>query len=136
MTIVRPGQRWREGTKPVWTSVPSAGFFSLAQEGGWHDCHAHDLNEFYLIARGKARVLNGRREYYVQAGDIMCIKAGDEHDILEVYGDEDLQLFYFYEPGRSDARLGHIHVSPKQANGHVVPRLAVPDDFPEALSNI
>jgi mannose-6-phosphate isomerase-like protein (cupin superfamily) len=131
MTIVRPGsQPWRQGSRPNWARTPSAGYFSLSREGDVHDRHYHDLNEFYLIARGKAKVLNGETEHYVQQGDIVCIRAGDEHDILEVYGEEDLQLFYFYEWGSSDARLGHLHSSPDAAAYHPVPRLPLPADFP------
>jgi len=70
----------------------AAGFFSLANEGNSHDRHFHELNEFYFISRAKAKLLNGGREYYVQESDIACIRAGDEHDVLEVHGDEDLQL--------------------------------------------
>jgi hypothetical protein len=41
--------------------------------------------------------------------DIVCIKAGDEHDILEVYGDDPFELFWVYEPGPEGGRLGHLH---------------------------
>jgi mannose-6-phosphate isomerase-like protein (cupin superfamily) len=131
MTVIRAGGKtWRQGNHPEWMRTPSAGFFSLATEGNVHDCHFHELNELYLISRGKAKILNGGREYYVRASDIVCIKAGDEHDILEVYGEEDLQLFYLYEIGPSDARLGHLHASPDKAKPHPVPRKPVPADFP------
>jgi hypothetical protein len=63
-------------------------------------------------------------------GDIVCIKAGDEHDILEVYGEDDLQLFYLYEIGPPDARLGHLHKSTERAVPHPVPRKAIPANFP------
>ena len=65
---------------------------------GKHDCHYHDYNELYLGCGGKAKILNNGKENYVQAHDIVCIKAGDEHDILEVYGEEDFELFWLYEP--------------------------------------
>jgi mannose-6-phosphate isomerase-like protein (cupin superfamily) len=131
MTVIRPGGKsWRQGNKPPWMATPSAGFFSLAAEGNVHDCHYHELNEFYLISCGKAKILNGDREYFVQARDIVCIRAGDEHDILEVYGEEDLQLFYLYEIGSPDARLGHLHKSAEKAVLHPVMRKPVPPDFP------
>jgi hypothetical protein len=80
----------------------------MPKEGGEHHCHYHEYNELYLVSRGKAKILNAGGEWYVQARDIVCIKAGDEHDILEVYGDEDFELFWLYEPGPDGARLGHL----------------------------
>lgn len=131
MTVIHTGgQTWRQGNRPDWTRTPSAGFYSLARAGDQHDCHYHELNELYLISRGKAKVLNGGQEYHVQESDIVCIKAGDEHDIIEVYGDEDLQLFYVYECGPEDARLGHLHTSAAKATNHPVPRKPLPADFP------
>jgi mannose-6-phosphate isomerase-like protein (cupin superfamily) len=120
----------RAPNKPYWCQPPSAGYFRLSTEGGTHDCHYHDYNELYLICRGKAKILNDGKEYYVQARDIVCIKAGDEHDILEVYGDEDFELFWLYEPGPAGGRFGHLHRSPEKAKPHTVPAKPVPSDFP------
>ena len=120
----------RAPNKPDWCQTPSAGYFRLSTEGGTHDCHYHDYNELYLICRGKAKILNDGKEYYVKARDIVCIKAGDEHDILEVYGDEDFELFWLYEPGPAGGRFGHLHRSPEKAKPHPVPAKPVPSDFP------
>jgi mannose-6-phosphate isomerase-like protein (cupin superfamily) len=117
-------------TKPDWCQTPSGGFFRLSNEGGEHDCHHHDFNELYLVCRGKAKILNAGREWYVKERDIVCIKAGDDHDILEVYGHEDFELFWLYEPGPQDARRGHLHRSPEQSQPHPVPSKPVPPDFP------
>jgi mannose-6-phosphate isomerase-like protein (cupin superfamily) len=117
-------------TTPDWCQIPSGGFFRLSKDGGEHDCHYHDYNELYLVVRGKAKILNSGREWYVQARDIVCIKAGDEHDILEVYGDEDFELFWIYEPGPENARRGHLHRSPEQSRPHKVAAKPVPPDFP------
>lgn len=116
--------------KPEWCQTPTAGYFHMSKEGGWHDLHYHDYNELYLVCRGKAKILNGGKEVYVQARDIVCIRAGDEHDILEVYGDEDFELFWLYEPGPEDGRLGHLHRSPEKAQEHPVPAKPIPSDFP------
>jgi mannose-6-phosphate isomerase-like protein (cupin superfamily) len=120
----------RAGNKPDWCQTPAAGYFRMAKEGGTHDCHYHDFNELYLICRGKAKILNRGQEYYVKACDIVCIQAGDEHDILEIYGDEDLELFWLYEPGPENGRFGHLHRSPEKAKGHPVPAKPIPADFP------
>ncbi len=120
----------RSGNKPGWCQTPAAGYFRMPKEGGRHDCHYHDYNELYLVCRGKAKILKGGKEYYVKAHDIVCIKAGDEHDILEVYGEEDFELFWLYEPGPEGGRLGHLHRSPQKAQEHPVPARPIPPDFP------
>jgi mannose-6-phosphate isomerase-like protein (cupin superfamily) len=117
-------------TKPDWCQTPYAGFFRLPKVGGEHDCHYHEYNELYLVSRGKAKILNAGTEHYVRERDIVCIRAGDEHDILEVYGDEDLELFWLYEPGPENARRGHLHRRPEQARPHPVPAKPIPADFP------
>jgi quercetin dioxygenase-like cupin family protein len=103
----------------------------MAKNGGEHDRHYHDYNELYLISRGKAKILNGESEFYVKAGDIVCIKAGDGHDILEVYDDDDFELFWLYEPGPEAARPGHFHRSRQDAQPHPVAAKPVPPDFPD-----
>ena len=131
MTVIHAGETaLGPETKPDWCQTPSGGFFSMPKEGGVHDCHYHDYNELYLVCRGKAKILNAGKEAYVKARDIVCIRAGDEHDILEVYEDEDFDLFWLYEPGPQDARRGHLHRSPEQARPHLVPAMPIPPDFP------
>ena len=120
----------RAGNKPDWCQTPAAGYFRMPKEGGTHDCHYHDYNELYLICRGKAKILINGKEYYVKAQDIVCIKSGDEHDILEIYGEEEFELFWLYEPGPEGGRLGHLHRSPQKAQGHPVPAEPIPPDFP------
>jgi mannose-6-phosphate isomerase-like protein (cupin superfamily) len=116
--------------RPDWCQIPRAGFFRLPKEGAEHDRHYHDFNELYLISRGRAKILNAGTEYYVKAGDIVCIKAGDEHDILEIYGDEDFELFWLYEPAAGTRRFGHLHRSAESAQPHPVPVKPLPPDFP------
>ena len=64
----------------------------------------------------------------VSAGDIVCTKAGDEHDVLEVY--EDLEGFWFEDATPPGGRIGHLHRDEIKAKGHPVPGLPVPADFP------
>ena len=117
--------------RPEWCQIPRAGFFRMSKEGGKHDRHYHDSNELYLVCRGKAKILNASNEYYVRAGDIVCIKAGDEHDILEIYGDEDFELFWLYEPSARPVRFTHLHRTVESAHPHPVPARPVPPDFPD-----
>jgi mannose-6-phosphate isomerase-like protein (cupin superfamily) len=117
--------------RPEWCQIPRAGFFHMPKEGGDHDRHYHDANELYLISRGRAKILNDGTDHYVKAGDIVCIKAGDEHDILEIYGDEDFELFWVYEPAADSQRFGHLHRTAEAAQSHLVPAKPLPPDFPE-----
>jgi mannose-6-phosphate isomerase-like protein (cupin superfamily) len=131
MTVIRASEgALGPENRPDWCLTPRAGYFELAKEGGGHDRHYHEYNELYLIGRGKAKIWIDGVASYVQAGDIVCIRAGDEHDILEIYGDEGLELFWLYEPSAHGGRFGHLHRSPEKAKPHPVPVLPVPPDFP------
>lgn len=129
MPVIRTSkQAMGHNNRPVWSGVTSAGIFRIPYEGGHMDCHYHDCNEYWLIFSGKAKVRTEGEDFYVQAGDIVCTKAGDEHDILEVY--EDLEAFWFEEETPEDGRTGHLHRTPKKALGHPVSALPLPADFP------
>jgi hypothetical protein len=65
----------------------------------------------------------------VKPGDIVCTRAGDEHDVLEVY--EDLEAFYFEGATPEGGRTGHLHRDGEKAKGHPVPVCPLPEGFPE-----
>jgi uncharacterized protein YjlB len=115
--------------RPEWSGVTSAGVFRVPFANGRFDCHYHDCHEYWLVFRGKARVMTEGRAFYVKPGDIVCTKAGDEHDILEVY--EDLEAFWFEDVTPAGGRVGHLHRDAEKALGHAVPGLPVPEDFPQ-----
>lgn len=117
-------------SRPAGCTATAAGMFRVLCKGGTFDCHFHDYAEYWLICRGKARVMSEGRHYYVQGGDIICTKAGDEHDVVEVY--EDLEAFYLEEAGPADGRCGHLHHDEQKAIRHRVPALPLPADFPAA----
>jgi mannose-6-phosphate isomerase-like protein (cupin superfamily) len=119
------------GNRPNWSEVTSAGIFRVPCEGGRFDRHFHDCEEYWLIFAGKAKVWTDRREWYVQRGDIVCTKAGDEHDVLEVY--EDLEGFWFEGRTPPGGRVGHLHRAPDLADGHDVPAAVLPADFPASV---
>ena len=104
--------------RPAWCDVTSAGIFKVPRDGRF-DRHYHDFNEYWLVYKGRAKVLSEGQEYAVGPGDIVCTRAGDEHDVLEVY--EDLEAFWFEEALEGEGRLGHLHRSPELAQGHLVP---------------
>lgn len=131
MTVVHGPDQSLRTHGPAWSQLPSGGYFRMPKEGGDHDRHFHDFNELYLICSGKAKVLNAGVERYVKTGDLVCIRAGDEHDLLEIYGDEALELFWIYEPGPPDGTLGHLYRGPEAEAWHPVPAKPVPPDFPD-----
>lgn len=104
--------------RPEWCDVTSAGIFKVPRDGRF-DRHYHDFEEYWLIFKGRAKVMSEGREYIVEKGDIVCTAAGDEHDVLEVY--EDLEAFWFEGACPPGGRVGHLHKSPELAKGHVVP---------------
>ena len=129
MPVVRTTEkRLDRNDWPEWCNVTSAGVFRVRTENGYSDCHYHDCNEYWLIFKGKAKIRSEGKEYYVMAGDIVCIKAGDEHDVLEVY--EDLEGFWFEEATPPGGGVGHLHRDPEKAKGHPVPARPLPADFP------
>ncbi len=129
MPLIRTTQRrLDEKHRPDWCTVAAAGLFRVPREGGRFDRHYHDGHEYWLIFKGKAKVYSEGQAYYVKAGDIVATKAGDEHDVLEVY--EDLEAFYFEDTLSAPFRMGHLHRDPQQAQGHAVPALPLPEDFP------
>ena len=135
MPVIRTSREFMHaGHRPEWSDVTSAGIFRVPRVGGRFDCHYHDCDEYWLVFGGKARVLSEGEEHYVRRGDIVCTRAGDEHDVLEVY--EDLEAFWFEGATPPGGRVGHLHRDPEAAKGHVVPALPLPPDFPgEARSD-
>ncbi len=130
MPVVRTSEEvLHAGNRPEWCSATSAGIFWVPAEGGRFDCHYHDCDEYWLVFRGKAKVLTSGREWYVKPGDIVCTRAGDEHDVLEVY--EDLHAFWFEDETPEGGRVGHLHRDAEKAKGHEVPVKPLPSDFPQ-----
>jgi mannose-6-phosphate isomerase-like protein (cupin superfamily) len=129
MPVIKTSEKMMEaGNRPEWSGVTSAGIFRVPAQNGSFDCHYHDCHEYWLFFKGKAKVLSEGVEYYVKPGDIVCTKAGDEHDVLEVY--EDLDGFWFEDATPPGGRTGHLHRDDHKAKGHAVPFKPLPEDFP------
>ncbi len=118
---------------PEWSRVTSAGIFTISTIGCCFGCHYHDCNEYWLVSKGRAKVLSEGHEYFVKSGDILCTQAGEEHDILEIY--EDLEEFWFEDDTSEEGRIGHLHKSEEKAKGHDVPALPLLSDFPQKKIN-
>lgn len=129
MPVIHSSDEMLHGcNRPAWCEATSAGVFYVPTKGGRFDCHYHDCNEYWLIFAGKAKVLSEGKEYFVRKGDIVCTRAGDEHDILEVY--EDLEAFWFEDATPPGGRIGHLHHGAEKAAGHAVASLPLPHNFP------
>jgi hypothetical protein len=128
MPVIRTSERaLGADNRPDWCNVTSAGTCTVLGSGHF-DCHYHDCNEYWLIFKGKAKVMSEGREFYVKAGDIVATRAGDEHDVLEIY--EHIEAFWFEDATIPGGRAGHLYRDPQKAKGHPVPTKPVPDDFP------
>lgn len=129
MPVIHTQDTPMEGAnRPDWCNVTTAGIFTVPLEGGRFDCHFHDCDEYWLVFAGKAKVMSEGREYYVQRGDIVCTRAGDEHDVVEVY--ETLEAFWFEGATPPGGRVGHLHKNEDKAAGHEVAAKPLPPDFP------
>ena len=129
MPVVRTSEKaMGADNRPEWCGVTSAGIFFVPTEGGYFDCHYHDCHEYWLVFEGKAKVMTEGKEFYVKRGDIVCTKAGDEHDVVEVY--ENLVAFWFEDTTPAGGRIGHLHYTEQKGKGHPVPAKPLPDDFP------
>ncbi len=130
MPVFRTSEKpMKAGNRPEWSGVTSAGIFHVPTEGGRFDCHYHDCDEYWLVFKGKAKVVTEGEAFYVKPGDIVCTRAGDEHDVIEVY--EDLEAFWFEDATPEGARVGHLHRDESKAERHPVPARPLPRDFPE-----
>lgn len=129
MPIIRTSEKaLGEGNRPEWCNVTSAGIFFVPTQGGRFDCHYHDCHEYWLVFEGKAKVMTEGKEFYVKKGDIVCTKAGDEHDVTEVY--ENLVAFWFEDLTPPGGMIGHLHYTEEKIKGHEVPVKPIPEDFP------
>ncbi len=113
--------------RPYWSRINSAGVFLVPAINGRFDCHYHDCDEYWLVFGGKAKIMSEGITYYVKPGDIVCTKAGDEHDVLEVY--EDLEAFWVEDALPECKGRKHFHKSDEKSRGHIVFQRAVPSDF-------
>ena len=128
MPVIRTNEKpMKRGNRPAWCGVTSAGIFRVKFDGRF-DCHYHDCHEYWLVFKGKAKVMTEGAFFYVKPGDIICTRAGDEHDVVEIY--EELEAFWFEDVTPEGGRIGHLHRDAVKAAGHAVPGLPVPEDFP------
>ena len=128
MPIIPPGNWLNPDTRPDWCEIGSIGRFVVATEGGRFERHHHDDHEVWTFWEGKGKIFVDGAEQYVQAGDIVLTRAGDTHDIVEVY--ETLRGFFLESGLPAGGRIGHLHDSESDAAGHDVPAAPVPRDFP------
>lgn len=130
MSVVRVGERHLgPDNRPEWCDVVGIGVFRIRPNARF-DRHFHDSPEYWLFYEGKGKVTVGAENHYVQAGDVVCTPPGAQHDVVEIY--EELEGFYFEEPLPASGRVGHMHRDGSDAEGHRVPLMSLPEDFPAA----
>jgi mannose-6-phosphate isomerase-like protein (cupin superfamily) len=122
--VFPPGRWINPSDRPDWCAVAGAGRFAVPVDGGRFERHHHDGDEIWFVSSGRARILVDGSLHYVREGDIVLTRAGDTHDVVEVY--ETLRGF-FVETGPG---AGHLYRDPADAAGHDVPFLPLPSDFP------
>ena len=123
MPIIPPGSWLNPDNRPEWCEIGTIGRFTVAVEGGAFERHHHDDHEIWMFSEGKGKILVDGAEQYVQAGDIVLTRAGDIHDIVEVY--ETLRGFFTETGHPGGGRTGHL-----DGVSHPVPALPLPSDFP------
>ena len=116
------------GNRPPWSAVSSVGVARMPAAGSKFECHWQKADEYWLVYKGKAKIMTEGAVYYVKPGDVVATKAGDEHDILEIY--EDLEMFYFIDQLPEGGKPGHRFNSEEKRKGHPVATGPVPADFP------
>lgn len=104
--------------RPSWSPLTAVGIFRVRAVEGKFDRHYHDCDEYWLIFRGRARVMSEGVEYLVGPGDIVCTEAGNEHDVLAVEGE--LEAYYLEDRLLPEGRTGHLHRTAEDALGHEV----------------
>jgi len=124
MPIIPPGSWLNPDNRPDWCEIGTIGRFTVSVDGGVFERHHHDDHEIWMFSEGKGRILVDGAEQYVQAGDIVLTRAGDIHDIVEVY--ETLRGFFTETGHPAGGRTGHL-----DGVSHAVPALPLPADFPE-----
>jgi mannose-6-phosphate isomerase-like protein (cupin superfamily) len=104
--------------RPHWSRLTAGGIFRVPRVGGRFDRHFHDCDEYWLVYKGRARVLSEGVEYLVGPGDIVCTETGQEHDVLAV--SEDFEAFFWEDALPAGGRTGHLHRTQELASGHDV----------------
>ena len=113
--------------RPTGCEAAGIGVFRIRADAPF-DPHFHDAPEYWLVYEGKAKVRVGDRASYVQAGDVVCTPTGAVHDIVEIY--EEIEAFYLEESHPTGGRHGHLHRDERDAAGHTIPLVELPEDFP------
>ncbi len=85
MPVYEPGRWINPDDRPDWCGISGAGRFAVPLEGGRFERHRHDDHELWFITEGKARIEVDGALRYVQSGDIVLTRAGEFHDVVEVY---------------------------------------------------
>ncbi|MFI1963018.1 cupin domain-containing protein [Streptomyces pathocidini] len=129
MPVYRTPREWlHAGNGPAWAGAARAGAFAVPATGGVFERHHHDDHEYWFITSGRGKAVIGAERVYLRPGDIVLTRAGDEHDIVEIY--EPLAGFFLETGQPAGGRSGHLYRGDPAAARHAVPLRPLPPDFP------
>ena len=82
------------------------------------DQHYHDFDEYWIITKGRGRVVTEGQVYDVAPGDCVATGMGHHHDFPLVF--EEITGIYFETTLQGQKRLGHLW---NHTHGPAVPKL-------------
>jgi|SRR5690554_1183331 len=114
-TIIHIGGRWNDETG-------SCGVFKMNNSGSpknigdpvdykrttEFDNHFHDCDEYWIIFKGSGLAVSEGKKYKLLPGTILATKAGDHHDLPEVY--EEIHGVWFETSLKGKKRKGHLWI--------------------------
>jgi mannose-6-phosphate isomerase-like protein (cupin superfamily) len=81
------------------------------------DNHFHDCDEFWIIYEGKGKIATEGNINIVEAGNCVATKAGDHHDMIDVY--EPIRGAYLETSLMGRKRSGHLWERTLAAKGKI-----------------
>jgi mannose-6-phosphate isomerase-like protein (cupin superfamily) len=109
LTLVRMCGTWGN-------EVGGSGIFGVAENGKF-DNHYHDCDEYWILVKGKGKVVSEGKTYTVGAGDCIATGMGFNHDFPEVF--EPVKSVYFETTIEGKKRLGHLW---EHQHGKAIPK--------------
>ena len=100
-----PKTNLKELNFPTWSEVSEYGIKTL-RAGDKVRAHFHDCNEFWIIIKGRGIATTENVTDELGPGDMLIIKAGDEHSLVVIEG---MVAVYFHGVMAPDGRFGYLY---------------------------
>lgn len=75
-----------------------------------------NVDQFFRIEEGEAKVILGGEEHLVKAGDAIVVPAGTEHNIINTSAEKPLKLYTIYSPPNHKDQIIHKTKAEAQAD--------------------